>query len=462
MDNSDPATVKFPKISQVLSSRRDVIQIIWDNFSEIAKGPVLLISGNKATRAFAEVYRSLIREITKIDPEHRVLHKAPDEAEAIGLAAELLAEGFSPTLVVYVGGQAVGDATKVVVRALRDRGKPGTYVTFGAIITSLSNDGIFSVTASVRDNEGLPKSVSAAAPDFVVGHLLTLLRQPYEMKTSCVGDIIAKTSSLWDYNYSCRQVRKYHNDFAADLTTTAYDIGLKEKITREYLHDPEAIDELYRSVQLCGLSMQLTRSSETCSGSEHVGQKWVDEYILRYNKLVADPNKRVPGMTHGQAVIPPTLVTLHLQGQAKRAAAIKVIATRLGLRFKVTELGLTGTVVQAALALGVGFRCPRYLAYSLAGAELPVGDLKERVTILEEVEAKVLPDAIKTAMLDAGVAEEKDFSPLDGTALNAMQRVRRSAHSQMRRAIKDPKACDIVLSELKRLTTSLIPSEDEE
>ena len=70
---------------------------------------------------------------------------------------------------------------------------------------------------------GIPESIATVAPDFIVGHSLTLLRQPYEMKAACVGDILAKTSSLWDYNYSCRVLSKYHYDFAADLTVSAYE-----------------------------------------------------------------------------------------------------------------------------------------------------------------------------------------------------------------------------------------------
>ena len=463
VDRNDQADVRFPRVSQVIESRRDLVKSILDNFnSEIGNGPILLVSGKGPTRAYAEVYKNLIEKASGIAPKHRILDHAPDEQEAVEVATEVAAAEERPTLIVYVGGQTVGDATKVIAHRLREMQakKKENSTIFGGIITSLSNDGVFSVTASVRDSAGLPKTFATVAPDFVVGHRLTLLRQPYEMKISCVGDILSKISSLWDYNYSCRVLEKYHNDFAADLTKTAYEIAKNPDLTRRYLHEENSIGDLYRSVQLCGLSMQLTKSSETCSGAEHVGQKWIDEFITRYNRA---PGRHKPlrSLAHGQAVLPTTLVALQLQGQSSQAADVRAIARRLGLEYKVRALGLPATVMQAALALGLGYRCPKYLAHVLAKGDLPKGDQKERVTILEEIEAKVLPHAIKTAMIDAKVATIQDFEELSGLELITMQKVLDRAFEHTEKQFTDNglpvEAKTEVLHELSALFGELVP-----
>lgn len=463
--------VNFPRISQILVSRRHLVELIRDNFNnEVGAGPILIISGSHATRAYAEIYKGLIKEVWRIEPIHRVLEEAPSLSEAMVLAGQTngLPLEDRPRLVVYVGGQTVGDATKVIVHEMRrkleeeqsDRG-----VVFGGIITSLSNDGVFSLTASVRDENGLPMSLPAEAPDFVVGHGLTLLRQPYVMKISCVGDILAKISSLWDYNYSCRVLEKYHNDFAAHLTVSAYEVPLRTpNMNRHYLHNPDSIDVLYRAVQLCGLSMQLARSSETCSGSEHVGQKWLEEYIARYNAHGGIPS-RIPVLWHGEAVTPTTIVTLYLQGQAKMAEEVKGIAREVGLQFRVSDLKISGRVLQVCLALGLGFRCPKYLAHTLTGTALPKGDPNERVTILEEIEARVLTEAIRAAMIDSEVASEDDFGELVGIERVVMDEVFESAMNHLdnivRRALGEEEAAGAkaaeIVQELRILFDELLP-----
>lgn len=457
------ASVNFPRVSQILKSRRNLVDLIRESFiSEVDGGPILIVSGSRATKAYADIYKALFKEAWGILPQHRTLLNAPDFQEATKVADDILtsAPECRPRLVVYVGGQTVGDATKVMVHKMRLKLKEegiATNVVFGGIITSLSNDGIFSVTASVRDRDGLPASFPMEAPDFVVGHRLTLLRQPYVMKISCVGDILAKISSLWDYNYSCRTLKKYHNDFAADLTVSAYEVPLRANINREYLHDPDSIDDLYRAVQLCGLSMQLAGTSETCSGSEHVGQKWLDEYITRYNRAPGI-ERPLPTLWHGAAVTPMTIVTLYLQGQAHMAEKVKRIANEIGLSFKVSDLGIPGRVLQACLALGLGFRCPKYLTHMLAGHPLPTGDQKERITILEEIETQVLPDAIKTAMRDAKIAEEGDFGELVGISRVIMDNVFDSALQHVRNLVGEEMARHVV-PEWEILFDKLLPKE---
>jgi hypothetical protein len=247
------------------------------------------------------------------------------------------------------------------------------------------------------------------------------------MKSSCIGDILSKISSLWDYQYSCWALKKYHNKFAADLGHAAYESLLSAKVAnRHFLFKEESIEILFRAIQLCGLSMQLAGSSETGSGSEHVGEKWLQEFIIRFNNRNSDHRLDTP--KHGAALMPMVLTTLYLQGQAEKAERVKEIAKNIGLPCKASELGLNGTVLQLCLALGFGYRCPRYAAYRLGEAPFPDAKdvMNERVTVLEQLEPKLLLDAIRQSMVDAEVSCKEDFRQLDAAHFYSMQALSRA------------------------------------
>ena len=421
-------SVHFPQVSQILDSRRTLVQLLRDTLSNANSGKheVLLVSGASKTSGYARIYQTVFEEEWGVIPRHEVLSEAPSEKEARLLATKILTYEKMPSLVIYVGGQTVADSTKYIVKRLH---REGHKVAFGGIITTLSNDGVFSDNASLISDAGLPISGRQVAPDFVVGHKLTLLRQPYDMKLSCVGDLLSNASSLWDYEYSCRVLSRYHNDFAADLARSAFEWLLPRHpedtpIGSSFLHDPESIKALYRAIQLCGLSMQLLQASDTCSGSEHVGQKWLDEYTRHYNRRV-DPSKNLKSLNHGAGVAVMTVITLYMQGQAELAEKVKTILDGIALPYKTADLRISPRVLQICLALGMGYRCPRFLVYlTKGGVPLPRGLESERLTVLDEIEETALADAIKNAMIDSEVVGRPEtFERLSGDEQSAMKMV---------------------------------------
>jgi len=416
------ATAEFPRLSKILESRRELVRLLCDQYKAQLDGrPLWLVSGSGPTTSYANVYERLIREIGFTRDVK--IHSLTKDAETLRALAK---ETFSkwqkgdpiPGMIIYVGGQTTGDSTKAFLAYLRkcakDEGKPEPRPIFGGIITALSNDGLFSDTASIFEG-GVANSFKATAPNFIVGHLLTLLRQPFEMKASCVGDILSKISSLWDYEYSCKTLGTYHNDFAADLARSAYDRVLGRgdiHVTPPYLHTRRCLDDLFRAVQLCGLSMQLAGSSATCSGSEHLGWKWLEDFMSRRRKAM-DKQGKDWKLTHGAGVLIMTIITLYMQGESRVADRVRQIASLIHLVEAFNQLHIPPTVIQVCLALGVGNRCKNYLAYLLDGSFPPiVGEVEERLTVLEQVELEVLPDTIRRAMIDSELAKESDFGRL--------------------------------------------------
>jgi glycerol dehydrogenase-like iron-containing ADH family enzyme len=417
--------VTFPRIV-LIDNQTELIKPVQAEFSNEVQHSILLLTGPRNTQAFAEVYGKLIRQEWSQDLTIRILSDPPSLAGVLDLEAEFEKEGKPPSLVVYVGSQTVADSAKALVKRLRKRFKDHPII-FGGIITGLSGDGIFSSTASLRDHDGIPISENSVAPNFIVGDKLTLLRSPYDMKSSCIGDILSKVSSLWDYRYSCWVLKKYYNNFAADLAHAAYESLLSANVAnRHFLHREDSIEILFRATQLCGLSMQLAGSSESGSGSELVGVKWLQEFIIRFNNKNVD--RRLDPPKHGAALMPMVITTLYLQGQAEKAERVKEIARNVGLPCKASELGLNGTVLQMCLALGFGYRCPRYAAYLIGEAPFPDAKdvMNERVTVLEQVEFRVLLDAIRQSMVDSEVSCKDDFGQLDAAHFGAMQALSRA------------------------------------
>lgn len=433
--------VTFPRISQILESRKEIVQLLKREFGDEVKRSILMVTGPHATQAFAEVYGSLIREHWTKNLTIRVLKDPPSISCVSELENWIIQEDKLPSLIVYVGAQTVADSTKVLVSRLRARFMDKDII-FGGIITGLSGDGVFSSTASLRDLDGIPVSTAAVAPNFIVGHSLTLLRQPYDMKSSGVGDILSKISSLWDYNYSCSVLNKYHDNFSSNLCKSAFESLLKSDFQdRLFLQTREAMETLFRAIQLCGLSMQLPGSSEPCSGSEHNGEKWLQEFIIRFNRNRSD---RLDTPKHGAALTPMVITTLYMQGQGDRAERVKEIARKVGLPCTAQELGVNGTVLQMCLAMGFGYRCPRYVAYLLGEAPFPKAkELRsERTTVLEQVEFKVLLDAIRQCMVDSEVSKREDFGGLDEARFGAMRDLARTALSRLEKDVKEKVSVD--------------------
>jgi glycerol dehydrogenase-like iron-containing ADH family enzyme len=429
--------VTFPDIALLGDNPAEMVRLLKARFGEVVgDGPILVVTGPKATQAFADAYARLIRQEWSENLAITILKDPPSLSGVVELEQAIVKEDLPPRLVIYVGSQTVADSAKALVRRLRDRYKDQTII-FGGVITGLSGDGIFSSTASLRDDDGIPMSENTVAPNFILGDKPTLLRSPFEMKSSGIGDILSKISSLWDYRYSCSVLNKYHDNFAADLAHAAFESLLRAKVTNKlFLHKLDSIETLFRATQLCGLSMQLTGSSETASGSEHVGEKWLQEFIIRLNKR---NGIRLDTPKHGAALTPMTIITLYLQGQSEKAEEVKEIARNVGLPCTARELGVSGTVLQMCLALGFGFRCPRYVTYLLGEGPFPDSKdvLQERVTVLEQVEFKVLLDAIRQSMIDSEVSSKDEFGELDAAPFNAMQALCRAVMVRLEKELEE-------------------------
>lgn len=460
-DESNSPRAEFPRFSKILRSRRDLVVLLRDQYKTTLAGrPLWLISGPGATMAYANVYKRVMTEVGFVDDV--VIHslaRAPHEEEVEKLARETFATPDAiPGFVAYVGGQRIGDAAKVFLQRLRScfekQGKTPPQIIFGGIITALSNDGVFSDTASVFKND-LADSYKATAPNFILGHQLTLLRQPFDMKTSCVGDILSKASSLSDYEYSCETLGTYHNDFAADLARSAYEPwlgrGSTSHVNTLYLHTVDCLDEMFRSVQLCGLSMQLAGTSVTCSGSEHLGWKWLDDFIRRQREKEKDESLRVSEPKHGAGVLLMTIITLYMQGKSHQAERMLTIAKNMELPITAKELSIPATVIQVCLALGVGNRCPRWLGYLLDKNARPPNQQNERLTVLEQIEIEALADTIRRAMIDAKVATRDDFhGKLDRNCSEALTATIHLARDKVPLDLRDLYD-DQVLQRLKKL-----------
>jgi len=464
--------VVFPRVSQITKGRRNLIEVISQQFptDDASLNETWFISGNTSTRPFAEVYRRMWEESGN-KTRLFILNKAPFVSEAERLRDALLSEETCPRMIIYVGGQTIGDVTKYSVRMVNDLLRLEQQpIVFGGIITSLTSDGIYSPGASLRDdNTGLPVSKTCEAPAFIVGHERTLLRQPYMMKCACVGDMLAKVSSLWDYRHSCHVQGIQPNDFASDLTESSYQPFLErgDDLKADYLHKESSIKEMFRAVQLSGLAMQIQDSTQACSGSEHIGQKWLDDFVIEYDSMADKRIKQSP--LHGIGVLPMTIITAYMQGQVINAEKIKRIANTLDIPYMSVGLQefsaqFIQELITTCLVIGIGYRCPKYIAYQCKRSVEALSNKKnirkpddERITILDEPEFELLSQRVKHAAIDAGLFDPDLKSSEDQTskvAKQALKKIRIRAWTRLKRSIDeavDSETGELVANELRRV-----------
>jgi hypothetical protein len=134
-----------------------------------------------------------------------------------------------------------------------------------------------------------------------------------------------------------------------------------------------------------------------------------------------------------------TITTLYLQGQSEKAEELKGIARNVGLPCTARELGVPGTVLLMCLALGFGYRCPRYVAYLIGEAPFPDAKdaTQERVTVLEQIPFRVLLDTIKQSMIDSGVSSKDDFGELDAALFNPMHDLCRAVMGKLEKELEE-------------------------
>lgn len=186
----------------------------------------------------------------------------------------ILKEAPHAELYIAIGSGVVNDLTKWVSFL---RQKPFFTVATAA---SMNGYGSANVAATI---EGLKVLFHAEACQSVFALPDVIAEAPYEMTTSGLGDVLAKSVSSADWKLNQFLFDDYYCQFSVDLLNDLEPIYLDHphKIRQK---DPNALKALFEALFYSSIAMTITGTSSPASGGEHLISHTMDMLAERDGK----------------------------------------------------------------------------------------------------------------------------------------------------------------------------------
>ncbi|UFT99769.1 sn-glycerol-1-phosphate dehydrogenase [Radiobacillus kanasensis] len=179
-----------------------------------------------------------------------------------------------------------------------------TNIPFISVPTAASVDGFTSKGAPLI-LRGVKQTIQTASPVAVFADIDIVKEAPKEMTAAGFGDILAKYTSLFDWEISKLIGEEPYNELASRMTrrTLTQCVNSVDKIAH---HDDEGIKILMNSLIESGLIMLLLNYSRPASGGEHhLSHYWEMDLLKREEKQ----------MLHGAKVGVATAIIVELYKQ---------------------------------------------------------------------------------------------------------------------------------------------------
>ncbi len=222
-----------------------------------------------------------------------------------------------PDLVIGFGGGKVLDVGKLAAGE--------NSAKFISIPTTLSNDGISSPVAVIKDEHNIPISHITKAPYGVIVDIHVIKRAPLRHIKAGVGDVISNLSAVFDARLAHRKGIEEVNDTALSLAETGPINLLNFKGTS--IKNNEFLLLLARGLIKSGFAMCIVGSSRPASGSEHKISHSIDHLY--------SPRKNL----HGEQVGIAALFTMALQ-KNQYLNKVKKLYTQISFPQKIKKLYL--------------------------------------------------------------------------------------------------------------------------
>ena len=166
---------------------------------------------------------------------------------------------FNVDAVVAIGGGKAVDFCKYVAFSKQ--------LPLMAIPTLISNDAFASPSSSLTVN-GRRKTVKTVVPHGVIIDTEVVRSAPKHFLYSGIGDIIGKTTAVFDWKLSYKKCGETVNDFASTVSLNAVDTFTFYE--NKDLENLEYIGVIASSLLMTGIAMIIAGGSRPASGSEHL------------------------------------------------------------------------------------------------------------------------------------------------------------------------------------------------
>ena len=225
--------------------------------------------------------------------------------------------------VIGLGGGKVIDAAKYMCYLKK--------LPFVSVPTSASSDGFCSSTASLIVNERR-LSVPAELADAIIVDTAAILSAPQKYILSGVGDMVAKITAVYDWQFEAAGGYSLLNDTAVMIAKNAVNSFVRLPFDR--VDKPAFIRELVNGLTLSGLANEIAGSSAPTSGSEHLISHALDKN---------SPSPQLHGIQVGIA----TYIMANVQEH--RVDRIRQVFTDTGFFDYCRTLGLSADEYKAAI-----------------------------------------------------------------------------------------------------------------
>jgi Glycerol dehydrogenase and related enzymes len=245
------------------------------------------------------------------------------------------AKGMGAMTIVGFGGGKTIDVSKVAAQFLN--------LPMVSVPTSASHDGISSPFASLRDSNK-PYSKITRPPYIIAVDLEVISKAPSRLFRGGFGDLVAKVTSVKDWELARDEVKEYYGDYAASLAAmSAKHVMERADDIREV--SKEGVRALIEALISSGVAAGIAGSSRPCSGSEHL--------ISHALELIA------PGLgLHGEKTGLSTVMMAELHGLDWQD--VKRSLERAGCPTKFSQLGITEEQLVDAIVRAPSIRPERY------------------------------------------------------------------------------------------------------
>ncbi len=292
---------------------------------------VLVVLGPRVYEKYYSTLRGSLEEAEYEVDKILVEDASVDTARRVASTAR---EGGFDLLIGFGGGRSIDLAKYAAAKIGR---------AFASVPTVASHDGITSPFASLK-GLGRPVSTRARPPDLILIDVDVVASAPKRYNMAGFGDLIAKYTSVRDWQLAHKLKGEYYGEYAASLAL------LSAKHVSSYykeiaLGTREGLRVLLEALVSSGVAMGIAGSTRPASGSEH----------LFAHALSVVTDKRP---LHGEAVGVGTIMMAYLHGI--KWMKIRRLLREVGLPVTASELGVSDEDVVEALVRAASIRPERY------------------------------------------------------------------------------------------------------
>ncbi len=253
-------------------------------------------------------------------------------------------------VVVGIGGGKVIDTAKYAAHI--------NNIPCISIPTAISNDGICSPVAVLKEKHNSYKSLGASIPAALFVPLHIIESSDEESIISGIGDLLSNLSAIEDCKLAAVENGEFIDDYAVMVSKQAalsvyseiQNYILQRKTKSQFIK--ENLETIVESLALSGVAMEIAGTSRPASGAEHLISHAIDELFGGLKP-------------HGIQVAFGMFITTFLRAELgliekKYFEELRAIFRFLGLPVRLSEIGLTENQLVQILQHAPNTRPNRY------------------------------------------------------------------------------------------------------